>query len=121
MKMRMTSIQITLTAAALLGGLSSAFSAQAQDGQQSAKPDAAGAPAIPGKTSTGEVKKIDKPAGKITIQHGPLVNLSMPGMTMVFTVKDPTMLDSVQVGDNIHFVAKKVNGSLTLTQLEASK
>lgn len=71
--------------------------------------------------SEGEVKKIDKPAGKITIKHGPLRNLDMPGMTMGFKVKDPAMLDAVKVGDKINFVAEKINGSLTLTQLEAAK
>ncbi len=32
----------------------------------------------------GEVKKIDKDAGKITLRHGELKNLNMPAMTMVF-------------------------------------
>jgi Cu/Ag efflux protein CusF len=71
--------------------------------------------------SSGEVKKIDKDAGKITIQHGPLVNLSMPGMTMSFKVQDPTMLDQVRTGDKINFVADRVNGAITVTQLEAAK
>lgn len=35
-------------------------------------------------TSDGTVKKIDRAAGKITISHGPLENLGMPAMTMVF-------------------------------------
>lgn len=43
--------------------------------------------------SEGEVRKVDKDAKKITIKHGPLQNLDMPAMTMVFQVKDPAMLD----------------------------
>ena len=31
----------------------------------------------------GEVRKVDKAAGKITVKHGPIANLDMPGMTMV--------------------------------------
>ncbi len=71
--------------------------------------------------SSGEVKKVDKDAGKITIKHGPLANLDMPGMTMVFRVKDPAMLEQVKSGDKIKFVADKVNGALTVTTLQADK
>ena len=68
--------------------------------------------------SDGEVRKVDKETGKITIKHGPLVNLGMPGMTMVFRVKEPSMLDQVKAGDKIRFVADKVNGAFTVTKLE---
>ena len=71
--------------------------------------------------ATGEVKSVDKGAGKITIKHGPLANLDMPSMTMVFRVKEPAMLDQVKAGDKISFLAEKVNGALTVTQLEAAK
>jgi Cu(I)/Ag(I) efflux system periplasmic protein CusF len=69
--------------------------------------------------SSGEVKKIDKDAGKITIKHGPLVNLGMPAMTMVFHVADPAMLDQVKPGDRIAFVAEKKNGALAVVKMEA--
>lgn len=69
----------------------------------------------------GEIKKVDKEAGKITIKHGPLANLSMPAMTMVFRVKDPAMLDQVKSGDKVKFLAEKVNGALTITTLQAGK
>jgi Cu(I)/Ag(I) efflux system protein CusF len=71
-----------------------------------------------GSMSSGEVKKIDKSAGKMTIKHGPLKNLGMDGMTMVFRAKDPAMLDQVNVGDKIYFVAEKADGQLTVTRLE---
>jgi Cu(I)/Ag(I) efflux system protein CusF len=71
--------------------------------------------------SPGEVKKIDKEAGKITIKHGPLSNLDMPAMTMVFRVKAPTMLDQVKAGDKVGFVAEKINGALIVTRLEPAK
>lgn len=69
----------------------------------------------------GEVRKVDKDAGKITIKHGPLANLDMPSMTMVFRVKDPAMLDRVKEGDKIKFVADRMNGALTVTQMEPAK
>ncbi len=67
--------------------------------------------------STGEVKKIDKDAGKITLKHGPLTNLAMPAMTMVFRVKSPGMLNSVKVGDAVKFQAENINGALTVTEI----
>ena len=68
--------------------------------------------------SSGEVKKVDKSAGKLTIKHGPLQNIGMDAMTMVFRVKDPAMLDQVKAGDKINFVAEEPNGQLTVTKLE---
>jgi Cu(I)/Ag(I) efflux system protein CusF len=44
----------------------------------------------------GEVRKVDKEAGKVTLKHGEIKNLEMPGMTMVFQVKDPALLEKVK-------------------------
>ncbi|AMO99293.1 copper binding periplasmic CusF family protein [Collimonas arenae] len=71
--------------------------------------------------SVGEVKKIDKEAGKITIKHGPLANLDMPPMTMVFRVSDPAMLNQLQAGDQIKFVAERENGALTVMKMDVVK
>lgn len=71
--------------------------------------------------SEGEVKKVDKDAGKLTIKHGPLNNLNMPAMTMVFKVRQPAMLSQVKAGDHVRFVAEQVNGSLAVTRLETMK
>ena len=68
--------------------------------------------------SEGEVKKVDKAAAKVTIKHGPLKNLDMPGMTMVFRVKDPAMLEKLSAGDKIRFTAEKVDGAYTVTEFE---
>ena len=68
--------------------------------------------------STGEVRKVDKNRGKMTIKHGPLANLGMDAMTMVFRVQVKAMLDQVKVGDKINFVAEEPNGQLTVTKLE---
>jgi Cu/Ag efflux protein CusF len=71
--------------------------------------------------SDGEVRRVDKDAKKITIRHGPLANLDMPAMTMVFQVDDPAMLDKVKPGDKVKFQAEKVGGAFKLTQIEAVK
>ncbi|AOJ65005.1 copper-binding protein [Burkholderia ubonensis] len=68
--------------------------------------------------SHGEIRKVDTAAGKLTIKHGPLENLGMDAMTMVFKVKDPAMLSQVKTGDKIDFVADEVNGALTVTKLQ---
>ncbi|MEV8472449.1 copper-binding protein [Ralstonia sp. UNC404CL21Col] len=82
--------------------------------------DAASAPAATtaAPMSEGEIKKIDTAAGKLTIKHGPLDNLGMEPMTMVFRVQDPAMLSKVAVGSKVRFIADKVNGALTVTALD---
>ena len=69
----------------------------------------------------GEVRKVDKQAGKITLKHGEIKNLEMPGMTMVFQVKDPAMLDAVKPGDKVKFRAEKLGSSIVVTEIAPSK
>jgi Cu(I)/Ag(I) efflux system periplasmic protein CusF len=69
----------------------------------------------------GEVRKLDKEQGKVTLKHGPIASLDMPGMTMVFKVADPKMLDSLKQGDKVKFTADKVNGAMTVTAIEVTK
>jgi Cu/Ag efflux protein CusF len=78
--------------------------------------------AAPGNaTATGIVRKIDKDQGKITIQHGPIENLGMPAMTMVFRAKSPEMLENVKPGDDIQFAAERVNAAFTVTKIVPAK
>jgi Cu(I)/Ag(I) efflux system periplasmic protein CusF len=77
---------------------------------------AAAAPA-----SDGEVRKVDREQGKVTLRHGPLQNLDMPAMTMVFKVADPKTLDGLNEGDKVKFTAEKVNGAITVTAIEVVK
>jgi Cu/Ag efflux protein CusF len=116
----MNSISKLALAAAL--ALSSASFTVANAAQPAGTTESAGASgtssASAASMSEGEIKKIDKEAGKVTIKHGPLTNLDMPAMTMIFRVKDPAMLDQIKVGDKISFVADKVNGQITVTQVE---
>lgn len=91
--------------------------ALAQDANQKAPAAAAGAEASSAMTE-GEVRKVDKSTGKITIKHGPLKNLDMPAMTMVFRARDKAMLGKVNTGDKIRFVAEKKGGAFVVTQLE---
>jgi Cu/Ag efflux protein CusF len=67
----------------------------------------------------GEIRKVDPDGAKLTIRHGPLQDLDMPGMTMVFQVKDSAMLDKLQVGDKVRFRAERISGRLTVTEIES--
>lgn len=69
----------------------------------------------------GEVRKVDKPAGKVTLKHGPIVNLEMTPMTMTFKVKEPAMLDKVKEGDKVSFKAEMAQGAFVVTELVSAK
>ena len=82
---------------------------------------AADAKAVSAQLADGEVRKVDKETGKVTIKHGPLENLGMPAMTMVFRVSDPAMLDQLKAGEKIRFTAEKAGGAYTVTTVESAK
>ena len=69
----------------------------------------------------GQVKKVDKAAGKVTLSHGPLTNLNMPAMTMVLKVSNVAWLDQMKTGDKIRFMAENVNGAITVVHFEPAK
>ena len=97
---------------------------------QTAAPIAPAAPATdaiatkkmdPKDMSEAEVRKIDKDAKKITLKHGPIKNLEMPGMTMVFQVRDAALLDKLVLlvpGDKIMFSAEQQQGAYVVTGAE---
>lgn len=66
----------------------------------------------------GEIRKVDKSAGKLTIRHGEIKNLEMPAMTMVFQVRDKAMLDQVKQGDKVRFSVIEEKGKMVVTELE---
>ncbi|ODT07420.1 MAG: RND transporter [Mesorhizobium sp. SCN 65-20] len=70
---------------------------------------------------SGTVTKINEAQSKITLKHGPIVNLGMDGMTMVFTLAEPSMIEGLKVGDNVKFEADRVNGRLTVTKIDAAQ
>jgi len=89
--------------------------------QATSAPAAPAASAPSAEMAEGEVRKVDKENQKLTIKHGPLKNLDMPGMTMVFQVQDAAMLEKVQAGDKVRFVAEKLDGKSTVTKMDASR
>lgn len=106
-------IKQALTAAALCAAIALPVSslAQAPASQGAA---AAAQPAL----TDGEVKKVNQDTGKLTIKHGPIKHLDMPGMTMVFTAKDKSLLSTVKAGDKIKFMVVQEGGKMMVTEIQ---
>ena len=83
--------------------------------------DAAKSSTAAASMTDGEVRKIDKDTNKITIKHGEIKHLEMPGMTMVFNAKDKSLLDKVQVGDKVSFMVINEGGKMVVTAIEPAK
>lgn len=79
------------------------------------------AQASTGDMTDGEVRKVDKEGGKLTLKHGDIKNLDMPGMTMIFVVKDKAMLDKLKAGDKIKFKAINDAGKFTVTEMQMAQ
>lgn len=116
-----TSIQqIVMAGAIAFSALGAATQAHAQQDMNMANHQGAHT-AAQDAMSDGEIRKVDKQAGKLTIKHGELKNVGMAAMTMAFKVKDPAMLDKVKEGDKVHFVVEKIGGAFTVTAIEVNK
>lgn len=97
-------------------GKASPMAPNSQGGQATAPP-AAAAPS--GNSDTkGVVKAINRADGKLTLKHGPIPKLDMPGMTMVFRVNDPKLLDQIKEGDEIGVTVDRTGGALTITGIQ---
>jgi len=73
--------------------------------QAAAKPSAPPATQAAGARTDarGVIRAVDQAQGKVTLKHGPIERLEMPGMTMVFRVKDKALLQGLQKGDEVGF------------------
>ena len=111
----MRSFATGLLAAALAAGPAFAQHSHMHHGGMAAT---AGGETSPAATE-GVVQKVDREAGKVTLKHGEIRNLGMPPMTMVFRVKEATLLDKVKAGDKVRFAAMSDAGALVVTAIEA--
>ena len=116
---KLPTAMLLVTGLAIGGAL--AGSAMAQTASEHADHHAAADPVGASYRTDGEVRKVDKDAGKLTIKHGAIKNLDMPAMTMVFQAKDRSLLDKVKAGDKIRFRAESENGKLLVTDIETVK
>ena len=109
----------TIAIATLVAALAAPALAQQKAEDHSAHHPTAAASAAD--MTDGEIRKVDKDAKKLTIKHGEIKNLDMPPMTMVFQVKDATMLESVKAGDKIRFIVRKSDSGFVVTDLQGAK
>lgn len=119
----MTTPKSRAIATALIASGIWAASTIAQTSVDQSKPTAAQTPpaAAVKDMSDGEVRKIDKDNKKVTLKHGTIKSLDMPGMTMVFQVKDASLLDELEVGNKVKFNAENLNGAIVVTALQTAK
>ena len=107
-------------ATALLLALAAAVSASAQARAKVSKDKSGGSSPM----ADGQVRRIDREAGRITIKHGPIKSdtLEMDAMTMVFQVKDKAQLDAIKDGDKVRFrVVSDEGGRMTITEIEPAR
>jgi Cu(I)/Ag(I) efflux system protein CusF len=69
----------------------------------------------------GEIRKINKTTGKITVKHGEIKSVDMPPMTMVFGVADKAMLDGLSEGDKVKFNVKQEGSNYTVTEIKKAQ
>lgn len=84
----------------------------------SAPTPVATAAAVAEPLTEGEIRKVDLAAQKLTVKHGPIQNLGMSGMTMVFRVQDPEFLTAVKPGDRVKMTVERIEGALTIVALQ---
>ena len=68
---------------------------------------------------TGTVTAIDKTAGTITLDHGPIAEIKWPAMEMEFKATPASLLDAVKVGDKVSFELKMAGGTGEVTAIQA--
>ena len=68
-----------------------------------------------GANASGEITKVDKAAGRVTLKQGEIKSLNMPPMTMTYRVKEARLLDDLKAGDNVRFAAERIDGQYVIT------
>lgn len=67
-------------------------------------------------SASGEVRRVDAQAGKITIKHGAIAELQLPAMSLVYRA-DAALLAGIQPGDKVKFTAKRENDQYVITKI----
>ncbi|HEY9281155.1 MAG TPA: copper-binding protein [Eoetvoesiella sp.] len=67
--------------------------------------------------ASGEVRRVDAVAGKVTIKHGAISDLELPAMTLVYHI-DPALLAGIKPGDKVDFTAKREGGNYVITEIK---
>ena len=100
-----------------VAGAGNAFANHHPGGQHSVQPQAPAATQKTG-TGTGLIQQIDRDKGMVTIKHGPLQGLNMPGMTMSYSMKDKAMLSSLQPLQKVDFELAYDGSKYSITKIK---
>ena len=112
----MNTVKQILAVTALAMGVALPLSGFAQANMDHSKMDM-----VTPSMTDGEVKKVDLEMGKITIKHGHIMHMDMPGMTMVFTAKDKAVLTNIKSGDKIRFMVVNEGGKMVVTDIQPAR
>ncbi|WZB69696.1 copper-binding protein [Achromobacter xylosoxidans] len=66
--------------------------------------------------ASGEVRRVDPSAGKVTIKHDAIKALDLPAMTLVYEA-DPSLLAKIKAGDKVKFTAERKDGKYVVTAI----
>ena len=113
----MNIIKQLLAISAVALGVALPMSSFAQPAMDPVKTEAAQSASL----TDGEVKKVDLDNGKVTIKHGDIKHLDMPGMTMVFTAKDKNLLSNLKLGDKVKFMVVNEGGKMVVTNIQPAR
>ena len=68
--------------------------------------------------ANGTVKSVRLSQGKVKIEHGPIERLGMPGMTMLFKVKNPAELDALEKDMPVEFNVENGSSGFEITLIK---
>lgn len=105
-------------AASLLSAVLSVQAQSSHDHHNMPATESASASAAPLPWVEAEVRRVDTAAGKISLRHGDIPNLDMPGMTMVFQMQETSQLNGLKAGDQVRFTAVQAQGAYVVQQIE---
>lgn len=66
--------------------------------------------------ATGELRRVDAAAGKVTIKHDAIKALDLPAMSLVYQA-DPALLANIKAGDKVRFTATRKDGKYVVTAI----
>ena len=66
----------------------------------------------------GKIKSIRSSQGKVKIEHGPIDRLGMPGMTMMFKLKNPEMLEGLERDMQVEFDVENGPGGFEILRIK---
>jgi len=75
------------------------------------------AAAAPSSDVKGEVRRVDHDGGRITLKHGPIPELELPAMTLVYRVQDKTLIVPLKPGDSVVFTADRIDGQYVVVSI----